>query len=79
MPSGTDLCIPSACSFSIVCIANLPGYRCKWMCPSASQWQGELPTVTYCYIVTEILVVLNKLSLSSHHLSIIPQVPTELY
>lgn len=64
---------------SIVCTANLPGCRCKWMCPTASQWQGELSTVTYRYILTEILVVLNQLSLSSHHLSIIPQVPTALY
>lgn len=65
--------------FSIVWIANLPGYQCKWMCPPASQWQGELSAVTHCCILTEILVVLNQLSLSSHHLSIIPQVPTELY
>lgn len=64
---------------SIVCIANLPGYQCKWMCPSASQWQGELSTFNYGCILTENLVVLNKLSRTSHHLSIIPQVPTELY
>lgn len=67
---------------SIICIENLPGYQRKLMRPPALQWQGELSPIYLClplHIVTEPLVALNKLSLPSHHLSIIPQVPTELF
>lgn len=69
---------------SIVCIATPPppGYQCRLMCPPALQWQGELSTIYLglsLHILTEILVVPNKPSLSSHRLSIIPQVPTELF
>lgn len=58
---GMVLCIPPFQPvLSSVCIANLPGCQCGWMCPPAWLWQGELSTIYLCTYWLEILMVLNK-------------------